>query len=113
MDGRSGFKNLIPILKNEDLLPLLYKLNNQFSLEKFLKDQKIYLSIEEIEKLWDIIEVCKSSSGKDERADKISCAEERLSDESYKVRVSESDLNISGGKDKFYSNISKMADILE
>lgn len=55
----SGFKNLVPILKNNKLLPLLYKLKTQAALDKFLKEHGIVLSLEEIEKLWDLIDVCK------------------------------------------------------
>lgn len=108
LDGHSSFKNLIPILKDKNILPLLFSLENQASLEKFLKEKKINLSLEEIEKLWDVIEVCKPYYSKNNLQNR-----NLESQEHTRKVLPDEELNVSGGFAVFYNKVRRMLGLSE
>ena len=103
------FKNLVPILKNEQWASFLYGLEGLTDLETFLKKEKINLSIEEIEKLWDIIEICRPYTLKSNKVQNIAVG--NRSD--IKKCQEDSDFNISGGTSIFSDKILKVIELLK
>lgn len=105
-----GFKNLVPIMKNELVLPLLYNLNNQVELEKFLNERNFSLSIEEVERLWDIIEACKLSDFNQQKGMVLSDNDELNKHNSKNSEYIEDEgLNVSGGVKDFVDKMLKKA----
>lgn len=111
MSIKGGFKNLIPILQDKSILKLLYNLDSQVELESFLSENKVNLSIEEIEKLWDIIEVCKGNIPYKEVDPirnsniKINGSEDNSLNKSK--LIDDDGLNISGGSEEFIDRLLK------
>ncbi len=112
VDGEAKFRSLIPILKDPDLVSCFYDLKNQISLEEFLSNKNIRLSIEEIESLWDIIEACKSPYIKNGWEKIRGIRNSDAKQYSKKDELSDSNLDVSGGVASFYEKMVKAADFL-
>ncbi len=104
----SGFKNLIPILKNNDLLPSLYNLKSQTALDRFLKKHNIVLSLEEIEKLWDLIDICKPYYKPAKTRQSASCKKNSLQN-----TVPDEEIDISGGIAVFSDKVNTLLGLIE
>ena len=101
------FKRLVPLLKDTDIMYSLYGFSNPQTLETFLKNKRIDLSIEEIETLWDIIEVCRTPRVQNNLVD----LENKQTDS--KIKLKDEELNASGGFDEFCNRITNIINILE